>query len=40
MTEQQCLADKILAELLELKWWDLPWKMLREKVPWLMKEPA
>jgi acetyltransferase-like isoleucine patch superfamily enzyme len=29
-----------IAELLELKWWDLPWKILREKVPWLMKEPA
>jgi virginiamycin A acetyltransferase len=29
-----------ISVLLEMRWWDLPWKMLREKVPWLMKEPA
>ena len=28
-----------IAELLELKWWDLPWKELREKIPWLLAEP-
>lgn len=29
-----------ISVLLEMRWWDLPWKMLAEKVPWLMKEPA
>jgi virginiamycin A acetyltransferase len=28
-----------IAELQEMRWWDLPWKELREKVPWLLTEP-
>ena len=28
-----------VAELLEMRWWDLPWKELREKIPWLLAEP-
>ncbi len=30
----------IIQYLLRLKWWDLPWNALREKIPWLMTEPS
>ncbi len=26
-------------KLLKLRWWDLPWNVLREKIPWLMSQP-
>jgi acetyltransferase-like isoleucine patch superfamily enzyme len=26
----------IVNRLLELKWWDIPWNQMRDKIPWLM----
>ncbi len=32
-------SQEIIDGLLKLRWWDLPWNLLREKIPWLMTEP-
>ncbi len=31
--------SRFITKLLKLKWWDLPWNELREKIPWLMAAP-
>ena len=32
-------SPEVIKHLLEVKWWDLPWANVREKIPWLM-QPA
>ena len=31
-------SPKTVQELLDLKWWDLPWNKLRKQIPWLLSE--
>ncbi len=33
------ISPEIIDNLLKLRWWDLPWNELRERIPWLMTEP-
>jgi virginiamycin A acetyltransferase len=31
-------SPKVVQEMLDLKWWELPWNELRKKIPWLLSE--